>query len=370
MSMNPIWYLIGGVLLVLVMTIVLRKISELTEKKNDDSWAGEIPLVIYKIVDESHNVKSFYLKRIDGKNFPKFKPGQFLSFQIGKSKRIYRSYSLSSSSRDLSHYRISIKLLENGLGSSWFFRLKIGDIVHAHAPTGLFSDQDVDKKVKRVYIAGGIGITPFIPMVHNACEHNIEVDLFYGMQSESDLVFHEQLSELASKNQKFNYFPILSSSQGSWQGDKGFITFEYLKEKKSYGVNHQYYLCGPKVMTEGLISSLKGNNVGDKNIFIEEFFTQEVVSKGTSKVDCTITFNSNKLHYNSNDTILDFLEDEDQDILFSCRSGVCGVCKCKLISGEVDSLTNSGLTDDEKDEGYILTCVSRPKGDIELESDN
>jgi ferredoxin len=60
------------------------------------------------------------------------------------------------------------------------------------------------------------------------------------------------------------------------------------------------------------------------------------------------------------------LEEKDTYSDFACRSGVCGACKCKLVGGEVDALTDSGLTSSEKKDGYILTCVSRPKGDIKI----
>ena len=73
------------------------------------------------------------------------------------------------------------------------------------------------------------------------------------------------------------------------------------------------------------------------------------------------------LGYNGKDSLLEFFENENIAIPFACRSGVCGECKCKLVEGEVDAFTDSGLTTKEKKEGYILTCVSRPKTDIKVE---
>ena len=66
--------------------------------------------------------------------------------------------------------------------------------------------------------------------------------------------------------------------------------------------------------------------------------------------------------------LLDLAEEYDVDIDYGCRSGSCGDCKIKLLGGEVDADTDEGLTPEEIEAGYILTCVARPKGKCTIDA--
>lgn len=68
------------------------------------------------------------------------------------------------------------------------------------------------------------------------------------------------------------------------------------------------------------------------------------------------------------ESILELAEENGIDIEYECRQGICGTCKVKLLSGEVDMETEDGLEDEEIQNGFILTCVSVPKSDIVLEA--
>lgn len=68
-------------------------------------------------------------------------------------------------------------------------------------------------------------------------------------------------------------------------------------------------------------------------------------------------------------TILESIEKMGLDVPYSCRVGVCSSCKCKLISGQVEEDDEMCLTDKEKSEGWIITCQTYPKTDIEINFD-
>lgn len=67
-------------------------------------------------------------------------------------------------------------------------------------------------------------------------------------------------------------------------------------------------------------------------------------------------------------SILELAEENGIDIQYECRQGFCGTCKVKLLSGKVDMETEDGLEDNDKREGFILTCVAVPRSDIVLEA--
>ena len=107
----------------------------------------------------------------------------------------------------------------------------------------------------------------------------------------------------------------------------------------------------------------------NENYLHSEKFASPVAfdPENISQRKATININNKNYNYDGKESILEFFEQEDVEIPFACRVGVCGSCKCKLISGEVDEITDSGLTNKEKKAGYILTCVSRPDSDLKLE---
>ena len=103
-------------------------------------------------------------------------------------------------------------------------------------------------------------------------------------------------------------------------------------------------------------------------IFFEKFISQdELAMLEGPDLDLRIHFEGEEYHYLGKDFLLDFLEENGRQIPFACRSGVCGACKLKKLSGKVNSLTEDGLNPEEKKDDYILSCVSKPLEDSRFE---
>lgn len=370
-----LFYLVSGAFSYLLLFFVMRLIGERKVKgevavKDDSLWRSKEKLNIVEIIDESHDVKTFRFKRDNGKGFSVFRPGQFLSFQIADDTKILRSYSISGSCENRSTLQVSIKKLKDGVGSGWFHQLKTGDSVYAFPPGGLFSDDELEAQTPRVYIGGGIGITPLISMIKTAVDRaqNAPMHLFYGMNSVKDLVFHEELLVLEKKYKNFKYFPILSPGATDWDGDTGYITYDYITSKMELAKNSRFYFCGPPIMTESIAEGLMQNGFDEEQIHSEKFASPAAFDPANIEaIDAKIEVNDEELDYSGKESILEFLESKQVNVAFACRSGVCGECKCKLIDGKVDSFTDSGLNTQEKKEGYFLSCVSRPKSNIKIE---
>ncbi|MFT6633597.1 MAG: ferredoxin-NADP reductase [Bacteriovoracaceae bacterium] len=370
-----LFYLSSGIGIYFILLLSLRIISDSKESRVDstddhDNWHNKEELTIVDIIDESRDVKTFRFKRLNEAIFPIFAPGQFLSFQIKEDSKTLRSYSISGSCENTSTLQVSIKLLKDGVGSGWFHSLKIGDTVWAYPPGGLFTDQELENTTPRIYVGGGIGITPLISMVKTAIDRSTKspMVLFYGMNSVKDLVFHKELLNLSNSYSHFRYFPILSPGAEDWDGETGYISYDYIQSKITIDTAANFYFCGPPIMTDGITEALISNGHEEEKIHGEKFaspaaFDLDKIPKRSVKVEVA----SSSLAYDGKESLLEFLEDQNIAIPFACRSGVCGECKCKLIEGEVDSFTDSGLTSQEKKSGHILTCVSRPKTNIKIE---
>ena len=223
----------------------------------NNHWDHTEALIVDKITDETHDIKSLRLRRSGDKKFSKILAGQFLSFQIGDDSKCLRSYSISTSSTISDYVEVSIKLLPDGIGSTFMHKLKEGDKVLAFAPSGLFTDEDQQDKEK-VYVAGGIGITPILSMIRTNIDKGVDskMSLFYGMKTTKDMAFHKEIKALAAQCESLHYYPVLSEADESWKGDKGFITLDYIQKKVKPSATSLYFTCGPEVMTDAIIENL------------------------------------------------------------------------------------------------------------------
>ena len=370
------FYLLAGVSAYVFILMGLRLLGlkgqdEKVQSVNEENkWISKEELRIVDIIDEGLNVKTFRFKRVNGERFSVFAPGQFLSFQIKDDVKLLRSYSISGSCENTSTLQVSIKHIKDGVGSGWFHSLKKGDFVMAFPPGGHFTDEREALEQQRVFVGGGIGITPLISMIKTAIDRSTgsPMALFYGMASTKDLVFHEELLNLAATYKNFKYYPILSPGAKGWDGDTGYINYDYILSKMDLSPTDQFYFCGPPIMTDSISESLLSHGHESGHIHSEKFASPVSFDEGNiPKRQVQVKIKAQSLAYDGKESLLEFLEDNNVEINFACRSGVCGECKCKLISGKVDSITDSGLTALDKKEGHILTCVSRPLSDIELD---
>jgi ring-1,2-phenylacetyl-CoA epoxidase subunit PaaE len=371
-----LFHLSSGALIFTLVLLIFRSLGERSSgasnniNVSEDSWLHMEELIISDIIEETHDIKTFRLKR-SNKNFPEFKPGQFLSFVIGALEdKVARSYSLSCGDQNRSTISVSIKLLKEGVGSGWFHSRSIGDKVLAYPPSGHFSNK-LDESKEQIFICGGIGVTPFVSMLESeiAKASNKNFSLFYGVRSTKDMAFHDQLELWSKRYKNFSYYPVLSSSsEEEWKGDKGYVSIDFIKNKIGEDLKSKsYYFCGPPVMTDAIMDALEASGVEDEKMFSEKFASP--VSFDLSLVEgraASIEYLGQHLVYDGKDTLLEFLEKNELPAKFACRVGVCGACKMKCGSGEVEQFTDTGLTRLDKKQGYILSCVSRPKADTKL----
>ena len=373
---------VSGLLGFVLLTNFFRYLGHLTDTKKSSNeldlgpstvndWNGLEELIVVDQFMESPDIKTLRLKRKSGANIPQYDPGQFLSFEISKEKKVFRSYSVSGIADNHSIIQVSVKLIENGLGSTKLHSLKEGDSIWAYPPSGLFTDQHLKEESERVFIAGGVGITPLLSMIETALARGEKhkMTLFYAARNREDFAFHERLDYLSLRFPNLNYLPYLSGkSSEDWKGGAGRLNFEIIKNNLSNLKSSHYFFCGPEKLTEVISIGLLKSGVPSENIHSEEFISPTNLEGSEieeRKVD--ITFNGSKLSYQGKDNILDFLEKNNFDIPFACRSGVCGECKLKRGNGKIKCLSDSGLQSSEKEE-YFLSCVSYPEEDISIDS--
>jgi len=368
-------YLTGGLGFFSTMLLGLRSMgfarsssSGAVATVDGSAWSHKEALKIADIIEETFNVKTFKFVRANGKLFPPSLPGQFLSFQIGDDAKCLRSYSISASAKNCATLQVSIKRLDNGKGSTWFHSRKVGDEVMAFPPNGLFTDDGYAPNVVRNYVAGGIGITPMLSMILTNLDAAApcKMNLFYGMRSTKDLAFHDLLVYLAKRHPQLNYVPVVSETSSDWAGQTGMISAQMLMKANSAPKDAVYFFCAPSPMTNSLIDGLMAAGVPDVNLHAEKFVSPTTLDpEKIPNRKATIKFRGQTFNYEGKQTILEFMESQNQSISFACRVGVCGTCKCKA-TGTVHALTDSGLSITDKKAGMVLTCAAFPEGNVEL----
>ena len=307
-----------------------------------------------------------------------FTAGQYLTLSIkidGKEER--RAYSLCSSpSSEI--IRVAVKEVANGKVSTYVNRtLKVGDVLSVMIPEGGFTLKTNQLSAQKyVAFAAGSGVTPILSMAEAVAdmEPNSEFHVFYGNKDENNVIFKSQFDQLAQKNIKVTY---IYSRQDSGSA----LTNGRIDEGKARSLimhNHlqnaaAFYLCGPEEMIVQATKGILSCDVPKEKIKFE-LFTVPVAMEGNAKGEhtaedfvgnakITVVYDDEEFSFDLNtsgDSILETAIVEGVDVPFSCKGAVCCTCKAKVTSGKAIMDANYALTDQEVEEGFILTCTAHP----------
>nr|WP_315491164.1 2Fe-2S iron-sulfur cluster-binding protein [uncultured Rhodoferax sp.] len=370
------------------------------------AWPGwrDFRITGRQFEDASKSQCSFYLQPVDGKLLTDFKPGQYITVSLpigatadggkpleaGSERRLIRCYSLSDQP-DPSVYRLTIKRalapanrsdLPPGLASNYLHDLvQVGDVLKLKAPAGQFF-LDSDATVPAVFIAGGIGITPMVSMLRWSLVNQPQraVHLFYGVRNSADHAFKSQLEALAGSTPAFTLHVVYSSAGPSDVLDRdyqhaGYIDIDLLRYTLAH-CRHQFYVCGPPPMMQSLVPALRDWGVQEADIHYESFgpatvrpaipSSNEPLAGTVVSWDVRLNRSGRTLVWDGQDNnLLDFVERQGVAVDSGCRSGSCGTCEAKLVSGAVRYVDQP---DYDISPGHCLLCVAMPTSALVLEA--
>lgn len=339
------------------------------------------PLRVVRVVDESHNIRSFYLQAADGAGVPRFDAGQHLPVRIsleGQKVPSIRTYSVSSAPSD-DFLRISVK--REGLVSSHLHdRIEVAQQIEARAPQGYFTVQAAERR-PLVLLAAGVGVTPLLSMLREVVYQGLRMSrmrpvwLVQSARTVADLAFREEIDELVKRAAgKVKVLRLVSQppTEGVGQGydATGRIDVELLKQLLALD-DYDYYLCGPGSFTQSLYDGLRKLRIPDDRIHAETFGPSTLVRDAEVSVPAApqvpASSESVKILFASSGkearwepgsgTLLELAEARGLSPEFSCRGGSCGTCKTRLSQGQVHYL-NSPAEPVAEDE--VLICCAVP----------
>lgn len=339
-------------------------------------------LVIDKVIDhEAAGAKTYLMRSKDGGPLAYFRAGQYLSLKLGiDGSEISRPYSISSCPKDALKGVVSVTVRSNPGGFAaehMLAEFKEGDEVLSSGPQGNFYYEPLRDPEHIVALAGGSGITPFLSMAQAIAEGTEDFDLtiLFGSRTKEQILFKEELDELAAGCDKIHVVHVLSDEEAEGF-EHGFITADLIKKyaKEPYSV----FVCGPEAMYKFLKGELDKLGLPRKNIRCEmlgvtkniaqaEGFPAEAVGK-----EFDITVRQGAYEYaikaNAEEPVLVAIERAGITAPSRCRSGECGWCRSKVLSGTFFApAENENRRYSDIQWNYIHPCATFPTSDMVIE---
>ncbi len=319
---------------------------------------------------------------------------------------------------------------QRGLVSNWLHEnVTAGSEIKLSGPMGKFTCF-ANPSQKMLMLSAGSGITPMMSMSRWLIDTGADCDIifFHSARSPRDIIFRQELELLSARHPNFNLAITTTRKQPgqSWLGLTGRLTAAMLQSVAPDFMERTVYLCGPNTFIKGVKEILEGMSFPMQNYYEESFappkpkpenaqptlsdmesshgglrewlgklrstdpspaelvpgeystFPKPVVTPQTptslvsnpSQVAVVFSKSGKEVLCNGEEPILNLAELEGIKIRSSCRSGVCGTCKKRKLEGKVnmEGYDPEALEESDRQEGYILTCISYPVGRVVIDA--
>lgn len=293
---------------------------------------------------------------------------------------VNRAYSISSSPKEAlkGFYDLTVKCVEGGLVSRYILDTwKAGTPVEVSAPEGDFDYVPLRDAPHVIAVAGGSGITPFLSFAKAIVDgdEDFSMTLLYGSRTADAILYREEFDRLAAATDKLNVVHVLSHEERDGY-EHGFVTAELI-QKYAPAEPYSVFLCGPQQMYRFVDGELEKLGLERKYIRHElfgEFHDPKrepdypAGAPETVQITVTIRGETRTVSGSANDSILQTLERSGIAVPSRCRSGECGWCHSRLISGKVyvpKPVDGRRLADHKF--GYVHPCCTFPLSDIEID---
>ncbi len=297
-----------------------------------------------RLVAHDENVVAIRLAAADGDRLPRWYPGAHIDIHL-RSGRV-RQYSLCGDP-DADSYRIAVRRIPDGGGGSIEVHemLQVGATVTTNGPRNAFplTVPGYGSPARRFrFIAGGIGITPILPMLHLAQRLDIEWSMIYVGRSTDSLPFVDEVMGLGD------------CVEVRTDDVAGVPTAQQLLGECADGT--AVYACGPTPMLTAIRARLAGRD--NVELHFERFAAPPVVDG--EPFAAKIASTGEVITVGPEETLLSALQRARVPAPYSCQQGFCGTCRTRALGGQVEH-RDTLLTEPERHAGTMLVCVSRAR---------
>jgi ferredoxin-NADP reductase len=299
-------------------------------------------VVVDRVHDAAEGVRGLTLRAAGGGDLPEWQPGAHVDLILGEG--LVRQYSLCGDPADRQRWELAVLREPDGRGGSRYVHEKLaeGARLDAEGPRNHFR---LDGSPAYIFIAGGIGITPILPMIAAASAAGADWRLLYGGRRRESMAF---LDRLAGHGDRVSVCP---------QDTTGLLDLGLLDTPRPGTL---VYCCGPAPLLDAVEARCAGWPAGSLRV---ERFTAPEVTGPDHDFDVELAATGKTVRVPSGVSILKAVEEAGVPVLSSCQEGTCGTCETVVLAGEPDH-RDAVLTDEERAAGdLMMICVSRCRGE-------
>jgi ferredoxin-NADP reductase len=296
-----------------------------------------------QVVAHDQDVVALTMAAADGRPLPRWHPGAHLDIHLPSGR--VRQYSLCGRPDETGTYRIAVRRIVDGGGGSVEVHddLPVGAAVTTHGPRNAFplTVPGYGSPAQRFrFIAGGIGITPILPMLDLARRLGVDWSMVYAGRSRDSLPFIDEVSRFGDRvdvrTDDVSGVPTATDLLGDCPDGT------------------TVYACGPAPMLTAIRAALAGRE--NVELHFERFAAPPVVDGRA--FTATIASTGREISVGADETLLTALRRADVAASYSCQQGFCGTCRTRVVAGTVDH-RDTLLTEPERASGMMLVCISR-----------
>ena len=333
------------------------------------------PLLCIDRIEETHNAATFVFAAPDARPIA-YKAGQFIVVAVDVGdERLHRAYSLSSTPTRPEKLTITIKRVAGGRVSNHLLdHLRPGHAIAALAPAGDFNIVDRPATERIVLLSAGCGITPCLSSARWLMDTRaqVSIDFIHSARSGADVIMADEIDRLHDEHANFRLARVLRNVErgDDHPGPLDRALFDALLPDLA---GRTIFTCGPQAYMDALREFAEARGF-DMNYFHSESFA---AATATTRPAATVSGNeryalevpafARRGEISGEQSLLEALESNGVPIIGACRSGVCGSCKCRVVSGEVTTTSSATLSAEEIDAGYVLACSSQAHSDLVVE---
>lgn len=381
-----------------------------TVKPKSSTWSGAMRVTA--IHRETPHVKTFRLVAPGFERIPfTFVPGQFLTMSATvDGKTIRRAYSIASPPTRTSFVEITVKREDEGEFSRYLHDVvSAGDTIQVKGPSGAFTF-DGGNADSIVLIAGGVGITPMMCIIRYLTDVTWpgEIFLVFALRNLEEFIFREELEYLQRRWPKLHVAAAVAmrSDGTAWMGLEGPLSKDAIMRAVPGIETRRVHLCGPPPMMDAIRRILAELGVPPDQIKTEAFgpakgavpasqpspapppptaiieLLQNIehnedtpgvplpynADPGPAVATLSFARSAKTVPFPPDRTVLEVAESIGVPIDYSCRVGTCGICKTRLLAGQVVMEVQDALTDEDKASSMILACQARSMGNVTVDA--
>jgi ferredoxin-NADP reductase len=341
-------------------------------------------LTVTAIIDETADAKTIRLSA-DNPVLFHYQPGQFITLHLNiGGQEVKRSYSIASSPSRPYSLEITVKKVPGGLVSNWLHeQLRVGDRITVIGPMGRFSCFN-HPAPKLLLIAAGSGVVPIMSMVRWLTDVGSHADilLLLSFRSPDDIIYRRELELLSKRHSNLRIKTTLTAkdiNKKEWPDALGRLDKSLLKALAPDFRKREVFLCGPDSFMDEVGKTLISLKLHPDQLHSESFTVTAPMKTSVAPINAnqlkdrigkfTVNFAKSGVRAvtEGDENLLQLANIYGVKIDSACLSGSCGECMVKCTGGDIVIGEHAGISESEKQKGWVYSCCTYPKSDLTLD---